>query len=47
MTAALENIKFIELSLILAGPLASQRLADIAAEAIKVERPIKGDDTRF
>lgn len=47
MTSALGNIKVVDLSRILAGPWASQMLADMGAEVIKVERPIKGDDTRF
>jgi crotonobetainyl-CoA:carnitine CoA-transferase CaiB-like acyl-CoA transferase len=47
MTSALKNIKVVDLSRILAGPWASQMLADMGAEVIKVERPIKGDDTRF
>jgi crotonobetainyl-CoA:carnitine CoA-transferase CaiB-like acyl-CoA transferase len=47
MTSALKDIKVIDLSRILAGPWASQMLADMGAEVIKVERPIKGDDTRF
>lgn len=47
MTSALENIKIVDLSRILAGPWASQMLADMGAEVIKVERPKKGDDTRF
>lgn len=47
MTSALENIKVVDLSRILAGPWASQMLADMGAEVIKVERPKKGDDTRF
>jgi crotonobetainyl-CoA:carnitine CoA-transferase CaiB-like acyl-CoA transferase len=47
MTTALKNIKVVDLSRILAGPWASQMLADMGAEVIKVERPIKGDDTRF
>lgn len=47
MTGALENIKVVDLSRILAGPWASQMLADMGAEVIKVERPQKGDDTRF
>tara|TARA_R110001592_G_scaffold7815_4_gene43310 strand:+ start:4668 stop:5882 length:1215 start_codon:yes stop_codon:yes gene_type:complete len=47
MTSALGNIKVVDLSRILAGPWASQMLADMGAEVIKVERPKKGDDTRF
>lgn len=47
MTSALGNIKVVDLSRILAGPWASQMLADMGATVIKVERPIKGDDTRF
>ncbi|MFB1015190.1 MAG: CoA transferase, partial [Alteromonadaceae bacterium] len=47
MSSALKNITVIDLSRILAGPWASQLLADMGAEVIKVEQPIKGDDTRF
>lgn len=47
MTAALAHIKVVDLSRILAGPWASQMLADMGAEVIKVEQPNKGDDTRF
>lgn len=47
MNSALQGIKVIDLSRILAGPWASQLLADMGAEVIKVEQPIKGDDTRF
>ena len=47
MTSALKGIKVIDLSRILAGPWASQVLADMGAEVIKIEQPIKGDDTRF
>ena len=47
MTSALQDIKVVDLSRILAGPWASQMLADMGAEVIKVERPAKGDDTRF
>ncbi|WP_448564784.1 CaiB/BaiF CoA transferase family protein [Thalassotalea ganghwensis] len=46
MKSALENIKVIDLSRILAGPWASQMLADLGAEVIKVENPKGGDDTR-
>jgi len=43
---ALSHIKVLDLSRVLAGPWASQILADLGAEVIKVERPKTGDDTR-
>jgi crotonobetainyl-CoA:carnitine CoA-transferase CaiB-like acyl-CoA transferase len=43
---ALSHIKVLDLSRVLAGPWASQILADLGAEVIKVERPKVGDDTR-
>ena len=47
MSGALTGIKVVDLSRILAGPWASQMLADFGAQVIKVERPKKGDDTRY
>ena len=47
MTTALQNIKVVDLTRVLAGPWASQMLADMGAQVIKVERPKQGDDTRF
>ncbi|WP_440876380.1 CaiB/BaiF CoA transferase family protein [Thalassotalea sp. PLHSN55] len=46
-TGALQGIKVLDLSRILAGPWASQLLADMGAQVIKVEQPKKGDDTRY
>ena len=46
MKTALGHIKVLDLTRILAGPWATQNLADMGAEVIKVERPGVGDDTR-
>jgi crotonobetainyl-CoA:carnitine CoA-transferase CaiB-like acyl-CoA transferase len=45
-TGPLSHVKVLDLSRILAAPWASQILADLGAEVIKVERPGAGDDTR-
>lgn len=43
---ALDGLKVLDLSRVLAGPWASQLLADMGADVVKLERPEAGDDTR-
>ncbi|CAN5656877.1 CoA transferase [soil metagenome] len=44
--AALEGLRVLDFSRMLAGPFSTQQLADLGAEIVKVETPVVGDDSR-
>ncbi|MGH7292335.1 MAG: CoA transferase, partial [Myxococcota bacterium] len=45
-SVALQGIRIVDLSRVLAAPLATQLLADLGADVVKVERPGSGDEAR-
>ena len=46
MRKALDHLRVLDMSRVLAGPFLAQNLADFGADVIKVERPHHGDESR-